>query len=228
MKLIHDNEMLDSFLSFIAANANDFTNVNPYYMHLLYRGKDDTALKNHTTILHRMFGTTAQVGKELRKLDILTEQGFYSGFEEGMCSYFSVNARDSIDAKTKVAHELINALGTSEPRNLRSIVENSVQSARPVGKYLILDYDIDNIDIPQVRQWMTDISVQGFGIKTKGGYHLCIDTSVLKEKRTSEIDSLILRADQKGRHILSPMPGTMQRGFPVTYFLFQEEVANVN
>jgi|JI10StandDraft_1071094.scaffolds.fasta_scaffold04841_10 hypothetical protein len=228
MKLIHDNEMLDSFLSFIAANANDFTNINPYYMHLLYRGKDNTATKNHTTLLDRMFGTTAQVGKELRKLDILTEQGFYAGFEEGMCAYFSVNARCMHDATIKLSFDLVRALGDNVKLNLYSSVENVIQSAKTLGKYLVLDYDDVEETIPEIQDWLTGINVRGFGIRTKSGYHICVDTTKMSEICPKQLAILINDADQKGKNLLSPMPGTMQRGFPVTYFLFQEEVANVN
>jgi len=224
MKLIHDHEMLDSFLNFITLEAGDFTNTNPFYMHLLARKKDKKDNRNDTRMLHRSFGTTAQIAREIRKLDILTEAGFFNEYEQDMCLYLGVNVRDVRKATLKLTQDLITQLHDNSPGNLYSSVNYAVQQADTKGRYLVLDYDDNDMTIGDVQSWLTTMGISGFGIKTKGGYHLCVDAATSKKSDQAALTNLIKNSDQGGKHLLSPLPGTVQRGFPVTYFLFQEEV----
>jgi len=142
--------------------------------------------------------------------------------KEALVFYINPNPRDmkkAVRTLGKKCWSLTEGNGSSVVREAYS----AVQQSRGTGSFLTIDVDGEGLKKDTLFGKMSDI-LDDSGIEkchiieTRGGYHLLIDNKLITD---SKVKSFIIKelkreglADKVG-DMLSPMPGTIQGGFPV-------------
>lgn len=229
-KIVTDEYELQRFINILP----DLTPDEKYYVTLFARKKysDDTRFKADKTQLKRLIVNKQDLIIELKKLEVAIGLYMFDGIvipPDMLAVYINPNPRSMSKASLEMLSKMADNLKKGQPlRNPKSEAMNCIQVTPSHKQFFDIDIDAkpnERVEATDIFKWITDNEIINFDcikmIKTRGGFHLLINTSLIQDayvKRWYQGFTRIYVQDlgfdvMMNSDNLIPIPGCTQGGY---------------
>ncbi len=224
-QIIVDEDRLRSFIDWLPELSAKET----YYVCLFARAKyaPGIVLSSGQTQLKRFTSNKEYLLSKIKQLECPVGSYTYKGQplpQESLALYINPNPRDlekaSKNALIKLAHLVTKPYTGYNPH---TEILSEIQTAH--SRKPFLDFDFDNIDPKIIIDKIDDLDIINLDactiIKTKGGFHLLIESNKINSKyqKTWHQNIRQLEGIDKSGDGLLPVPGCTQGNFSPGFFL---------
>jgi hypothetical protein len=223
-KIILDEAELDSFIQSLPKLLPH----EVWYFCLFGRHKYDSSFPNTRDsgqLIRSVARNREELKEKIKRMEVpvgsLSRDGAVAT-QQCLAAYIAVNPRSLIKANKGMLMETAKRF-TEGQLDFNPISLSTTEIHRAVDRKFYVDFDYDGSDLEYVKDgiklMLPDPSHYRI-LKTRGGFHLLVDLSKVKEfvHDWYQILSGLPGCDVKGSNTLTPIPGCTQGGF-VPYFV---------
>jgi hypothetical protein len=226
-EVISDYSELESFIQWLP----ELRPHEMYYIVLLARNKycgELTHIKSDREQLKRLLVTKETLLDKLRQMEC--PLGSYKQKDteipqEALAVYINPNPRDLIKGAKETLKELVDkVVGPDQIYNAQSIAMTNIHRSK--SRTMFAHFDYDHIEL---QKWMDDmidkyINVEALTIiKTRGGFHVLVDSTKVDDKYASGWYSMMTVMDLgyivPTGDMIMPIPGCTQGGYSPFFVL---------
>lgn len=222
-KIIADEVSLQRFINTLP----DLQESETYMILLLCRKKylvngDDIP---NNFVLKRSLANKENLLNKIKQMETALGTYQYNGIDipnSALTVHITMNPRCQKSASKAMSIELLNNAYNGNFANIHTLSLNCIQKSKSKSNYKIFDFDGVALDVIREKVCKFVNSEAVSFVKTRGGVHVCIKLDKVDTKYSKtfyqKLQSLPNFDNNSSNDITTPIVGTFQGGFEVTYY----------